>query len=574
MVKRNKISDAEQADRLHRLIDTAAGRKLADIVLKNARFVNVFTNRLETADIAVCDGVIAGIGSYEGVRELDMAGKVLCPGFMDAHIHLESSLVAPAEFARAVIPHGTTAVVTDPHEIANVMGTKGIDYMLQATCGLPLDVWFMLPSCVPATPVDESGAVLTHEDIEKYYDDPRVLGLAEMMDFVGVTFSDSECLAKINAAVDHGAKVDGHGPGLAGKILNAYVAAGIESDHECSTLEEALEKISRGQMIMIREGTAARNLDALIPLLTSEYGERCMFCSDDKHPSDLLELGHMDYVMRRAVKAGADPIIAVKAATYNTARYFGLRGIGAIAPGCKADMVAVDDLENFRVEQVWKNGAVVFDGAGLIPIKAPAIDPSLDAAAHATFSSMHFDASDFASKKPLAVIGTVAGEITTTNQGKARGIDVAGDVLKIAVIERHRGTGHIGLGYIKGYGLKSGAVATSFAHDSHNMIVIGTSEEEMASAVKRLAANEGGIVVTESGKPVAEVILSIAGLMSDAPLSEVNDALEKAKAQARAMGVSSEIDPFMTLSFLSLPVIPELRITTKGVFDVSEQKYI
>lgn len=580
-----------------KIISVAAGREPADLVLKNAAFVNVFTGRLQEGDIAITQGVIAGIGSsagpgtagdavrYHGRKEIDMAGKVICPGLIDAHIHLESSLVAPVEFAKAVIPHGTTAVVTDPHEIANVMGTAGIDYMMEATRGLPLDVFFMLPSCVPATPVDESGARLGSRDIEKYYRDPRVLGLAEMMDFFGVVKGDEQCLLKIADAEACGRKIDGHAPGLSGKDLNAYVAAGISTDHECADVEEAMAKIERGQLVMIREGTAAHNLDALVPLLTTGYAGRCMFCSDDKHPSDLLHKGHIDELIRRSVAAGADPVLAVKAGSFNAARHFQLCGRGAVAPGYLADLTVVDDLEGFNIVQVYKSGSLVYDAAGrvdpdggvqrrLVEIDAPAIRKSLEIAAHDTFRNHFFQEEDFRDSGTRAVIGTVDGEITTTRQGFSAGIDVDRDILKVAVIERHRGTGHVGIGYLKGYGLRSGAVATSFSHDSHNIIVVGTSDGDMALAVNRLTENRGGIVVENAGEILGEVKLGIAGLMSDEPLEIVDLELETARDAARGLGVNPEIDPFMTLSFLSLPVIPELRITTRGVFDVTEQKYI
>lgn len=572
-----------------KIIAVAAGRKPADLVLRNAVFVNAFSGKLQEGDIAITEGVIAGIGgsgrsgaagegiSYHGRAEIDMSGKVICPGLIDAHIHLESSLVAPVEFAKAVIPHGTTAVVTDPHEIANVMGTAGIDYMMEATSGLPLDVFFMIPSCVPATPMDESGACLSSRDIAGYYRDPRVLGLAEMMDFFGVVKGDKECLLKLLDAEASGRRTDGHAPGLVGKDLNAYIAAGISTDHECSDAEEAIEKIERGQMVMIREGTAAHNLDALIPLLTEGYADRCMFCSDDKHPSDLLRKGHIDELIRRSVAAGADPIQAVKAGSFNAARHFRLYDRGAIAPGYLADLTVVDDLDSFHVIQVYKQGHPVFDESGknqLASITPPAIRKSLDDAAHDTFRNQFFRENDFRDSGLKAVIGTVDGEIRTTRQGFSDRIQVEKDILKVAVIERHRGTGHVGIGYLKGYGLKSGAVATSFSHDSHNIIAVGTSDRDIALAVNKLTENRGGIVVENDGEILGEVRLGIAGLMSDEPLENVDRELESARAAARALGVNPAIDPFMTLSFLSLPVIPELRITTKGVFDVANQKYI
>ena len=558
--------------KLH-VIDVAAGRAPADLVLKNATYVNVFSNELCHGDIAVAEGLIVGMGEYHGKVEVDVSGKLVLPGFIDAHIHLESSLVSPTEFAKAVLPHGTTTVITDPHEIANVMGTDGIEYMLQATEDLPVDVRFMLPSCVPATPLDESGANLDYRAIDSFYDHPRVQGLAEMMNYVGVVNGDGQVVEKIVASQAHHKKIDGHAPGLSGKDLNAYIAAGVYSDHECSDMEDAMNKLRLGQYIMIREGTAARNLEALMPLLTSQYVDRCMFCTDDKHPNDLLEKGHIDYIVKKAISLGADPIVAVKAACHNAARYFLLNNRGAIAPGYLGDFVIIDDFQHFEIEMVYKRGVLMYDGQ-LRDFPAPEIDPYLVKRAHDTFHVAHLTAEDFSDGRPHAVIGMIPGEIVTQDAGYADHADPEQDILKIAVIERHKNTHHIGLGYIKGYGLKRGAVATSISHDSHNIIVVGATDEDMAAAANRIVENRGGITVMENGQVLGEVTLSIAGIMSDDSLVMVNSALEDAKDEAFGLGVSRGIDPFMTLSFMALPVIPSLRITTRGVFDVSSQRYI
>lgn len=560
--------------KLH-VVEVASGRQKADLVLKNATYVNVFCNELSHGDIAVAGGLIAGMGEhYEGAVEIDMGGKLVLPGFVDAHIHLESALVSPKEFANAVIPHGTTTVITDPHEIANVMGTDGIEYMLQATEDLPVDVRFMLPSCVPATPLDESGAVLDYRAIDSFYEHNRVEGLAEMMNYVGVANADEQVLEKIVAAQAHHKKIDGHAPGLSGNDLNAYIAAGVYSDHECSTVEDAIAKLGRGQYIMIREGTAARNLDALLPLLTLQYYTYCMFCTDDKHPNDLLEKGHIDYIVRRAIKSGVDPIIAVKCASHHAARYFLLNNRGAIAPGFLADFVIIDNFDDFNILEVYKKGKLMFDGKTVTPFEAPEIDPHLVKRSHETFHVAHLEATDFIESRPRAVLGMVPGEIVTTDAGYAEKISVEDDILKIAVIERHKNTHHIGIGYIKGYGLKSGAVATSISHDSHNIIVVGANEEDMAAAINRVVELGGGIVVMDDGKVLGELQLQIAGIMSEAPLIEVNEALENAKEQAFKLGVSRGVDPFMTLSFMALTVIPTLRLTTRGVFDVINQRYV
>ena len=557
-----------------RIIAAAAGRKPADLVLKNATFVNVFSNELSTMDIAVAEGLIVGMGSYQGRSEVDCTGKIVLPGFLDAHIHLESSLVSPTEFVKAVLPHGTTTVVTDPHEIANVMGTDGIEYMLQATEDLPVDVRFMLPSCVPATPLDESGAILDYRAIDSFYDHPRVQGLAEMMNFVGAINGDEQTVEKIVAAQAHHKKIDGHAPDLQGNDLNAYIAAGVYSDHECHDVKDAIAKLERGQFIMIREGTAARNLEALMPLLTGKYADRCMFCTDDKHPNDLLEKGHIDYIVKKAISLGADSITAVKVACHNAARYFLLNNRGGISPGYLADFVIIDNFQDFNIEQVYKKGVLMVDHGEIQDFPSPEIEPYLVERAHKTFHVAALTAEDFAEKRPRGIIGMVDGEITTVDAGYSDRIDVEYDVLKIAVVERHKNTHHIGIGYIQGYGLKSGAVATSISHDSHNIIVVGTNETDMAAAVNRVVELNGGIVVWDGGQSVAEVPLAIAGIMSDEPLVTVNEKLETAKDAAHKLGVNPGIDPFMTLSFMALPVIPSLRITTRGVFDVTTQSYV
>ena len=556
-----------------RIIAVAAGREKADLVLKNAKYLNVFSNEFLSGDIAVANGLIAGVGKYDGKTEIDVSGKLVLPGFIDAHIHLESSMVTPAEFAKAVVAHGTTTVITDPHEITNVMGIDGVEYMIQASQNLPIDVHFMMPSCVPATEIDESGAELDCKDIDLYLDNKKVLGLAEMMNYVGVINGDKNVLSKIVTSQAHHKKIDGHAPELSGNDLNAYIAAGVYSDHECSTFENALEKLRKGQFIMIREGTAAHNLKALMPLLTQQYYSRCMFATDDKHPSDLLYGGHIDYIVKQALKNGADPIVALKTATHHAARYFLLNNKGAIASGYLADIVVVDNLEDFNVETVFKCGKLVFDGK-VKDFYAPTVDEKL---AEKCFDTFHLDSvtpSSFKVDGKLGLIGLVGGELLTRNLGTADKIDVENDILKIACIERHKGTNHIGVGYVKGYSLKSGAVATSVAHDSHNIITVGCNDDDIAVAVNAIKDSKGGIAVVENGKIKALLELPIAGLMSDEPLTTVNEKLENAKSSAYELGADKSIDPFMTLSFLSLPVIPSLRITTKGVFDAENWKML
>ena len=561
-------------EKKQRVIRVAGGAEKADLVLKNATYLNVFSNEFCHGDIAVAEGLIVGMGEYQGVEELDVSGGIVCPGFIDAHIHLESSLVTPWEFAKAVLPHGTTTVITDPHEIANVMGLAGVDYMLQASAGLPMDVHFMLPSCVPATPQDESGAVLDYQAIDPYFEHPRVLGLAEMMDYVSIIQQKPEAVCKILCSQAHHKKIDGHAPGLSGLELNAYIAAGVYSDHECFTYENALEKLQKGQFIMIREGTAAQNLKALLPLLNQQYYSRLMFATDDKHPSDLLHGGHIDYIVKNAISMGVDPIIAMKVASHNAARYFLMNNKGAIAPGYLADFVILDNFRNFEIQRVIKKGKLVFEAGRLLDISRPAVAPELEAKARDTFHLPEISPALLRRDKPLGRLRLIPGELITENMGYAAGVDTENDILKICVAERHHATGHIGVGYLTGYGLKEGAVATSIAHDSHNIIAVGADDEDLALAMNRVHALGGGIVVARAGEILAEVPLPIAGLISDQPLSQVNAQLERAKETARALGVKPGVDPFMTLSFMSLAVIPSLRVTTRGVFDGASQTYL
>ncbi|MBR3290399.1 MAG: adenine deaminase [Clostridia bacterium] len=567
------MSQTKEREALLRMLRVARGDEPADLVLRGAIYLDVFGCTFQQGDIAVADGKIVGIGDYRGKRELDLTGKTVCPGFIDAHIHLESSLILPSAFAQAVIPHGTTGVVTDPHEIANVMGVDGIRYILQATEGLPLNVWVMLPSCVPATPDDESGAELYAEDLQPLYEHPRVLGLAEMMNYVGTVAGDKAVLDKLTAARTRGRRIDGHAPSLSGKDLNAYVLSGVSSDHECCTEAEAFEKLRLGQMILIREGTAARNLDPLMPLLRSPGASRCAFCSDDKHPGDIVKNGHLDQLVRRAIEAGVRPEVALSAASYHAAQHFGLHGKGAVAPGYDADLVVLSDVTNCTVERVLLGGREVWDGETLAPFDPPAVDAELEARARDTFHLPPLTAERLKLHGPTGVIGLVSGNIVTESRGKALP-NIPADILKTVVAERHRNTGHVGVGLLHGYGLREGAVATSIAHDSHNIIGVGCSDEDIVFAVNRVAENHGGIVVVRDGKVLAEVPLAIAGLISEEPLTVVDMKLEHAKRAAFSLGVATDIDPFMTLSFISLIVIPSLRLNTKGLFDVDHWRYL
>ena len=569
------------ADRdLRSLIAAAAGDEASDLVLKNAKVLNVFTKELEEADVAVKDGIIVGIGSYKGKEEIDLQGKIICPGLIDGHIHIESSMLSPYEFSRAVIHHGTTAVITDPHEIANVAGTDGISYMIESSRDLPMDIFFMLPSCVPATPLDESGAELSALSLEPFYMRERVLGLAELMNSYGTVAGDEDIIAKINGAVSHGKAIDGHAPSLTGSKLNAYVTAGVGSDHECFTFEEAREKLMRGQYIMVRQGTAAKNLEALLPLFDDKYCDRCLLVTDDKHPGELISQGHIDYIVREAIKAGKDPYNVIKMASFNAASYFGLKDRGAIAPGFKADLIVVSDLKDFVVEKVYKDGKLVAEDGRLVQeIIKPSVDQERYRRVRHSFN-MHevspdsFKITSKGSKK--RVIKVVPGEIITDEvivDSSSPEAEPDKDIIKIAVIERHKGTGHIGLGFVTGYGIKRGAIASSVAHDSHNLIVAGTNDEDMALAANTVRENEGGLAVVCDGKVLSSLALPLAGLMCEDDAATVEAKLDEMKAQARFLGVSEGIDPFMTLAFTALPVIPKLRIITKGVVDVNTQSY-
>ena len=580
----------------------ASGASKASLVLKHARVVNVFTETLEEADVAIEGGFIVGVGSYDGAEEVDLGGMILCPGFMDGHIHLESSMASPGDFCRAVLPHGTTAVITDPHEIANVAGTAGIRYMMEATENLDLDVFFMLPSCVPSTGLDESGAVLDAAALEPFYKSERVLGLAELMNSYGTVKADAGILEKVGAALASGKLVDGHAPFLGGTGLNAYVTAGVTSDHECSDIGEAREKYARGQWIMVREGTAAKNLEALMPLFEAPYYQRSMLVTDDKHPGDLIRYGHIDYIIRSAVKRGADPVRAIKMGSFNTASYFGIKNRGAVAPGYLADLVLLKDLESFEVLRVWKAGKVVAENGVCLaePVEEKNWDDNIK---DRVFHSFHMEEikeehlvipelADGGAGKTLRVIGLMPDQLITTEMlvpyapdasGEmqpveagclAPGVDIGKDIVKLAVFERHHHTGHVGLGFLGGYGLKKGAVASSIAHDSHNLIIAGTNDADMVLAGNCVRKNRGSLAVVVDGKLIGELPLPIGGLMTGASADEVEKTLEYLKGELRKLGIPETVDPFMTLGFVSLPVIPKLRLNTYGVIDVDSQSVV
>lgn len=566
---------------MKRLIDVAMGREKPDLVLKGAKVLNVFSENIEEKDVAICDGYIAGLGVYDGDNEVDLSGKYLAPGLLDGHIHLESSLLTPVQFECASLAHGTTGVICDPHEIANVAGTDGIDYMMKLCEPLDMRVWFNMPSCVPACPLEETGEILEAEDLEPYYDKPNVLGLAEVMNSVGVIDNDEKLMKKISDAKSRNRIIDGHAPFLSAKALCAYTAAGVKSDHECTNAAEAIEKISRGQWIMVREGTAAKNLDALLPICTPPYCYRAMFCTDDRHPEDLLQEGHIDAIIRKAVAKGIRPTTAIKMATFNTANYFGLKEYGAIAPGYKADLTVFSDFESFNVEKVFIDGRLVAKDGKVINEK-PVVLPDVPK----VLRSFHMQpVTEELIRTPeiktfQRVIGLKKHELLTDEMliqptDTARdngGINIDSDILKAVVFERHHNTGHIGIGFIHGYGLKSGAIATSVAHDSHNLIVVGTSDKDIAAAANAVRDMNGGLVVVNNGKVIGSLPLPIAGLMTDLSIEEANARLLALKEAASQLGVSKDIDAIMTLAFVSLPVIPTLRLNGKGLIDVEKQQ--
>ena len=560
------------------IINVARGFEKADLVIKNANIVNVLSEEIHKADIAIKDGIIAGIGeNYSGEKEIDIQGAYVTPSFIDGHVHLESTMMLPSEFAKVALPAGTTTVIIDPHEISNVLGLHGISFMHEAVKNLPLDVYTMLPSCVPATPFETSGFDLNSYDLSLLIDKPWVLGLAEMMNFPDVLNQDNNVMAKLELAKSRGKCIDGHAPYLHGKDLCAYIASGVKSDHECTTPDEAVEKLRLGMYVMIREGTAAKDLDALMPVLKTCNTRKCIFVTDDRHPADLKE--HINGMVRRAVEAGVDPVKAVQIASLNTAEYFGLKNLGAIAPGYKADLLILPDLKTFKPDLVIKNGVVAAENGKLIAElpenEALAVRNSVNVR-WITPEDFRIEANG---SKVIAleviphqlITKSVVSEVKIEDGNAVSNID--NDTLKICVIERHRATGNIGKGFVKGFNLKCGAIASTVAHDSHNMIVIGTNDADMYAAAVALIKCKGGKVVVKDGEVISELPLPIAGLMSDRDFDYVVNKCEELNKTAHSIGCKIE-DPFMTMGFLSLPVIPELKVTDKGVFDTNKFDFI
>lgn len=561
-----------------KVINVARGLEKAELVIKNASIVNVLSEEIHKADIAIEDGIIVGIGdNYSGNKEININGAYVTPSFIDGHVHLESAMVLPKEFAKTVLPAGTTTAIIDPHEISNVFGLHGISFMHEAVKNLPLDVYTMLPSCVPATPFETSGFDLNSYDLSLLIDKPWVLGIAEMMNFPGVLNLDKNVMAKLELAKSKDKRIDGHAPFLSNKDLCAYIASGVKSDHECTTPQEAIEKLRLGMYIMIREGTAAKDLDALIPVLKNCNTRKCLFVTDDRHPSDLKE--HINGMVRRAVEAGVDPIKAIQCASLNTAEYFGLKDLGAVAPGYKADLLILPDLKSFKPSFVLKDGKVIVENGKLISEMEDFETPSMRGSVNVKW----IEEDDFRIESKTDLVRTIEviphQLVTKSIESKARLVDgnvvsnVDTDTLKICVIERHRATGNIGKGFVKGFNLKSGAIASTVAHDSHNMIIVGTNDYDMYVAAVELVKSQGGKVVVNNGEVVSKLPLPIAGLMSDKEFNYVLEKCAELNNASHSIGCTLE-DPFMTLAFMSLPVIPELKITDKGLFDTNKFEFV
>ncbi len=566
-----------EKEKLGRIIKVARGEEEADLLFKNARLINVLSGEVHEADVAVADTRVVGLGDYRAKEVLDLQGAYLGPGLIDGHVHIESSMLRIPEFARVVVPHGTTTVIADPHEIANVLGLDGIKYMMESSKGNPLGVYFMLSSCVPASPLETAGSRLMSYDLSPLLGEEWVVGIAEVMNYPGVLLRNEDMLEKIR--IGSHKRVDGHAPHLSGRDLNAYIAAGIMSDHESSSFEEAREKLQRGMYIMIREGSVAKNMEALLPLVTPENARRCMFVSDDDDPADLLDHGHMDRIVRKAIGLGLNPVLAIQMATINTAEYFALRDLGAIAPGYRADMVIFDDFESFEITKVFRGGRLVAQNGRMLPmdIKRPEV-PLRGTVNVAWIELEHFRIK--AKGRQAKIIGLTPNQLVTkqlveevkTVNGLAVA-DVERDILKLAVIERHLASGNTGLGFVKGFGLKRGALASSVAHDSHNLIVVGTNDLDMMTAAVEIVKMQGGLVAAAEGKVLATLRLPIAGLMSDKSAEEVRAGMNNLEEIAQDLGCTVST-PFMAMSFLALPVIPSLKLTDKGLVDVKKFEFV
>lgn len=561
-----------------RIIKVARGLEKADLVIKNANIINVLSEEIYLGGIAIADGIIAGIGeNYEGEKTIDLNGAYVSPSFIDGHVHIESTMLLPHEFAKKVVPSGTTTVIIDPHEISNVLGLHGISFMHEAVQNLPMDVYTMLPSCVPATPFETAGFDLNSYDLSLLIDKPWVLGIAEMMNYPGVLNLDKNVMAKLDLAKSHNKQIDGHAPCLSGKDLCAYIASGVESDHECTQPEEAQEKLRLGMYLMIREGSAAQDLDALLPLLVKSNTRKCIFVTDDRHPETLG--AHINYMVKRSVEYGVNPIKAIQMASLNTAEYFKIKNLGAIAPGYKADFLVLPNLVDFEPELVFKNGELVANKGHLV--NEPEHREIAEVRNSVNVKWIQYDDFKIEAKSDMVkAIQVIPKQLLTKGvESQIKVVDgfaesnIENDTLKICVIERHRAGGNIGKGFVKGFNLKSGALASTVAHDSHNMIVIGTNDEDMYKAAVELIKSHGGKIVVNNGEVISHLPLPVAGIISDKDADYVIKKGVELNNSAHSIGCDLE-DVFTTMSFLSLPVIPELKITDKGIFDTSKMDFI
>ncbi|AOM83720.1 adenine deaminase [Salisediminibacterium beveridgei] len=568
---------------LEEQIRIASGKEKADLVMKNAKVVNVFSLEVIEADVAVHNGLIAGVGNYSGKQEVDVNGQYMVPGLVDGHVHIESSMVQPQRFAQVVVPHGVTTIVTDPHEIANVSGAQGVQFMLDDSAGISLDANFMLPSCVPATPFENAGAKLTAVDLRTFYSHERVLGLAEVMDYPSVENTAPDMMDKLMDAGNKRGHIDGHGAGLPEAKLNVYRTAGVKTDHECTTAEEAKARIRAGFYVMIRQGSAAKDLDALLPAVNANNARKFMFCTDDKHIDELMERGSIDDHIRLAVKQGMDPLQAIQIATLNACECYGFSDKGAIAPGYQADFILLNDLSAFEIDRVYKNGECVAKNGELLVMKE--IESDLPAAVKNTVTIpkitpelLKIQANP--SGEALTIELTPHSLVTGKKQFKLPvkesffEADPTQDVWKMAVVERHHNTGNIGLGFIKGLGLAGGAIAGTIAHDSHNLVAAGDSDEDLALAIQHAAALGGGLVVVRNGQILGELSLDIGGLMSSKPVAEVLRGLKQVDQALEKLGFQGEFHPFSALSFMCLPVIPSLKLTDMGYFDSDRGEHV
>ncbi|MFC5448819.1 adenine deaminase [Paenibacillus aestuarii] len=573
-------------DAYKRRIAVASGKEPADTVITNGKIIDVFNGEIIEGDIAIADGIIVGIGAYSGHAVVDAGGKYVAPAFIDGHVHIESAMLTPAEFAKVLLPHGVTSIVADPHEVANVMGTKGIQYMLDASEGVPFDFYFMLPSCVPATDFEHAGARLEIADLAPFYEHPRVIGLAEVMNYPAVLNGEESMVNKLAETLRQGAKIDGHAAGLSAMDLNVYLTAGIRTDHEAVTVEEAKQRLQRGMYLMIREGTVAKDLEALIPAVTPHNARRCLFVTDDKLLDDLLQEGNVDHNIRLAISRGVPPITAIQMASLNTAECFGFTQKGAIAPGYQADMLFIDELEALSITHVFKDGRLVAERGELVDFPAAASFHAASAAADLTQTVRFADITVQDLHMPLTsskahVIGIKPNSLITEplveevdNTGGQFRPSVEQDLLKLAVIERHHHTGNIGLAIVHGFGLKKGAIASTVAHDSHNVIIAGTNDEDMVAAANKLKEMQGGLVVIADGQVLAALPLPIAGLIANSPYQDVYDGLKQLDTALQQIGARDDFNPFLMLSFLALPVIPALKLTDLGLFDVTRFQHI